>query len=80
MAPNTIFLDLFFTHNQNCLQFDDRFLESKEATLMGNSMSPFLANLFVSRLEMQTMKELKYFVRIWLRYVDDLSEKFWFTN
>lgn len=58
--------------SQNCFQINNRFFEQHEGTAMGNSLSPFLANLFMSRFECDLKKENQFFPRIWLRYVDDV--------
>ena len=39
---------------------------------MGNSLSPFLANLLMSFLETQLMKAFPYMFKTWHRYVDDI--------
>jgi hypothetical protein len=53
---------------QNIFQINDKFYQQNEGTAMGNSLSPFIADLFMSRFE----KELEYFPSVWLRYVDDI--------
>lgn len=57
--------------NWNCCSFNDIFYKIEEGTSMGNSLSPFLANLFMSNLESNLQKESD-FPKIWLRYVDDI--------
>ncbi|KAJ8959003.1 hypothetical protein NQ317_003253 [Molorchus minor] len=47
-----------------------------EGTAMGNSLSPFIASLFMSRFETDIKEEFKYFPRIWIRYVDDIFAVF----
>jgi hypothetical protein len=39
---------------------------------MGNCLSPFLSNLFMTYFEKQCKNTFDYFPRIWLRYVDDI--------
>lgn len=58
--------------SQNVFQFKKEFFEQLEGTAMGNSLSPFMADLFMSRFETDLQKESKYFPRVWLRYVDDV--------
>ncbi|XP_031639510.1 uncharacterized protein LOC116351527, partial [Contarinia nasturtii] len=43
-----------------------------KGTCMGNALSPFLANLFMSNFEMK-LKEENSLPRIWWRYVDDVA-------
>lgn len=57
---------------QNCFQIENTFYEQKEGTAMGNPLSPFLANLFMSRFETEFKATHDYFPRIWTRYVDDI--------
>lgn len=57
---------------QNCFQFNSGFFEQHEGTAMGNSLSPFIANLFMSRFETEAKEQFEYFPRVWLRYVDDI--------
>ncbi|KAJ8963809.1 hypothetical protein NQ317_000591 [Molorchus minor] len=61
---------------QNCFQFNNSFFEQHEGTAMGNSLSPFIANLFMSRFETDVKEEFEYFPRIWIRYVDDIFAVF----
>ncbi|KAJ8983150.1 hypothetical protein NQ317_016249 [Molorchus minor] len=61
---------------QNCFQFNNSFFEQHEGTAMGNSLSPFIANLFMSRFETDIKEEFEYFPRIWIRYVDDIFAVF----
>lgn len=58
--------------DQNISQFDAKFYIITKETCMGNALSPFLANLFMSHFEM-SMKEEKSLPRIWWRYVDDVA-------
>jgi hypothetical protein len=57
---------------QNIFQINDKFYQQNEGTAMGNSLSPFIADLFMSRFEKDLEKELEYFPSVWLRYVDDI--------
>lgn len=59
------------TMDQNVCQFDEKFYILTKGTCMGNALSPFLANLFMSQFEMN-LKEEKKIPRIWWRYVDDV--------
>lgn len=58
--------------DQNICQFDGKFYIIKNGTSMGNALSPFLANLFMSHFEMK-LKEENFLPRIWFRYVDDVA-------
>src|SRR5699024_3587640 len=48
---------------QNIFQFNDKFYQQREGTAMGNSLSPFIADLFMSRFERDLENELEYFSR-----------------
>ncbi|KAJ8962600.1 hypothetical protein NQ318_000993, partial [Aromia moschata] len=39
---------------------------------MGNSLSPFIANLFMSKFETEVKDKFEYFPRVWFRYVDEI--------
>jgi Reverse transcriptase (RNA-dependent DNA polymerase)/GIY-YIG catalytic domain len=52
-------------------QFNDTFYKQDFGTSMGNALSPFLANLFMSRLEKKLLGEGKIPTK-WYRYVDDV--------
>lgn len=58
--------------NNNFFQFNGNFYKQHSGTTMGNCLSPFIANLFMSNLESEIKKDLKYFPRVWFRYVDDI--------
>jgi hypothetical protein len=51
---------------QNIFQINDKFYQQNEGTAMGNSLSPFIADLFMSRFEKDLEKELEYFPSVWL--------------
>ena len=56
---------------QPFFQFNETFYKQNFGTSMGNSLSPFIANIFMSRLEMKlsTAEEIP---AVWFRYVDDI--------
>lgn len=58
--------------SQNVFQFNEKFYEQSTGTAMGNPLSPFLAEVFMSRFETENKKMLKNFPKTWLRYVDDI--------
>ena len=58
--------------SQNSFQFQDNVYSQNEGTPMGNPLSCFIANFFMSRLETQAKSLMNYFPRIWIRYVDDV--------
>lgn len=58
--------------NHNFFQINNKFFQQNEGTAMGNSLSPFMANLFMGRFETDLKNQLVYFPRIWIRYVDDV--------
>ncbi|KAJ8949369.1 hypothetical protein NQ318_012034, partial [Aromia moschata] len=53
-----------------------------ERTAMGNSLSPFIANLFMSKFETEVKDTFEYFPRLWfrketatLRYIPDYDSR-----
>ncbi|KAJ8955688.1 hypothetical protein NQ318_008559, partial [Aromia moschata] len=50
--------------------YNDEYFQQHEGTAMGKSLSPFSANLFMSKFETE------YFPRVWFRYVDDIFAVF----
>lgn len=57
--------------DQNCFLFNGKIYQQTFGTSMGNSLSPFLANLFMANLEKELQKS-QVFPRVWVRYVDDI--------
>ncbi|XP_055307900.1 uncharacterized protein LOC129572021 [Sitodiplosis mosellana] len=57
--------------DENWFRFNDKYYRQNFGCSMGSSLSPFLANLFVSHFE-TTLKKEGIFPRVWLRYVDDV--------
>ncbi|KAJ8953018.1 hypothetical protein NQ318_015380, partial [Aromia moschata] len=62
--------------NQNCFQYNGEYFQQHEGTAMGNSLSPFIANLFKSKFETEVKDKFEYFPRVWFRYVDDIFAVF----
>uniref|UniRef100_A0A1B6E8I7 Reverse transcriptase domain-containing protein n=1 Tax=Clastoptera arizonana TaxID=38151 RepID=A0A1B6E8I7_9HEMI len=58
----------------NYFQFNGSFYEKVDGVAMGNCVSPFLPNLFMSKFEEKLRNNLQYFPRVWLRYVDDIFD------
>ena len=58
--------------DQNYFQFNDSFFKQTDGTTMGNSLSPFLADLYMSYFETELKQSLPYFPKTWHRYVDDI--------
>jgi hypothetical protein len=56
---------------QNVFQFNGKYYEQINGTAMGNPLSPFLADIFMSKFETDLRKQSN-FPKIWLRYVDDI--------
>lgn len=56
----------------NFCQFNDKFHKIVEGKSMSNALSPFLANIFMSRFE-TNLSTRNLLPRVWLRYVDDVS-------
>ncbi|KAJ8952514.1 hypothetical protein NQ318_003310 [Aromia moschata] len=62
-----------------CLSSFDKngeYFQQHEGTAMGNSLSPFIANLFISTFETEVKDKFEYFPRVWFRYVDDIFTVF----
>lgn len=57
--------------NENYFQFNKKFYKQNFGCSMGSSLSPFLANLFMSFFETE-LKKNNIFPRVWHRYVDDV--------
>lgn len=57
--------------NQNIFQFDNKIYKQHFGTSMGNSLSAFMAELFLCDFETNLSKH-HTFPRIWYRYVDDV--------
>ncbi|KAJ8941458.1 hypothetical protein NQ318_016898 [Aromia moschata] len=52
--------------------YNGEYFQQHEGTAMGNSLSPFIANLFMSKFETEVKYKFEYFPRVWFRYVDDI--------
>ncbi|KAJ8947599.1 hypothetical protein NQ318_010111 [Aromia moschata] len=61
------------THTSVCRY---SYFQQHEGTAMGNSLSPFIANLFMSKFETEVKYTFEYFPRVWFRYVDDIFAVF----
>jgi len=55
----------------NCFQFRNTYYSCSSGCSMGNNLSPFVAEAFMSKFESDLHKE-GLLPRIWLRYVDDV--------
>ncbi|KAJ8960163.1 hypothetical protein NQ318_003884, partial [Aromia moschata] len=51
--------------------YNGEYFQQHEGTAMGNSLSPYLVNLF-----MKVKDKFEYFPRVWFRYVDDILAVF----
>lgn len=58
--------------NQNSFVFNNKFYKQNFGTSMGNPLSPFLANLFMNKLENSIKTSHINFLKVWYRYVDDV--------
>jgi len=56
---------------QNKFQFRDQIYKLKYGTSMGNPLSCFIANIFMSNFELR-LKRRNQLPRLWVRYVDDV--------
>jgi uncharacterized protein (UPF0335 family) len=66
---NLVMNQNYFIYNQTCYK-------QEFGTTMGNSLSPFLANVFMTFFEEQCRENFSYFPRVWFRYVDDIFAVF----
>ena len=57
--------------SQNYSTFRDQTYQQTDGLAIGNKLSPMLSELFMRRFE-NDIKELDWFPKIWLRYVDDV--------
>ncbi|KAJ8956455.1 hypothetical protein NQ318_010769 [Aromia moschata] len=62
--------------NQNCFEYNGEYFQQHEGTAMCNSLSPFIANIFMSKFETEVKDKFEYFPRVWFRYVDDICAVF----
>ncbi|KAJ8950525.1 hypothetical protein NQ318_015269 [Aromia moschata] len=49
---------------------------NNEGTAMGNSLSPFIANLFMSKFETEVKDKFEYFPKVWFRPSAELPRVF----
>lgn len=54
------------------LQFNNKVYKQKEGLSMGNPLSPFLADLFMSNFETKILRCFFWLFKFWCRYVDDI--------
>ena len=57
---------------QNFFKFNNKFFQQKSGLAMGNPLSPFLADLFMSSFENLIIEGHPLIFKMWLRYVDDI--------
>ncbi|KAJ8940133.1 hypothetical protein NQ318_000654 [Aromia moschata] len=53
-------------------EYNGEYFQQHEGMAMSNSLSPFIANLFMSKFETEVKDKFEYFPRVWFRYVDDI--------
>ena len=56
---------------ESYFQFDNSFYKQMEGASMGNPLSPFIAEIFMSRIE-TNLNNTMVFPKVWIRYVDDI--------
>jgi hypothetical protein len=67
--------------DQNYFQFNDKIYSSKEGLIMGNPLSPLLADIFMNDIEKSIHKHpLSNKFLYWYRYVDDIIACFTGTS
>ncbi|KAJ8955391.1 hypothetical protein NQ318_003489, partial [Aromia moschata] len=52
--------------------YNGEYFQQHEGTAMDNSLSPFIAKLFMSKFETEANDKFEYFPRVWFKYVDDI--------
>ncbi|KAJ8936365.1 hypothetical protein NQ318_008729 [Aromia moschata] len=57
-------------------KYNGEYFQQHEGTAMGNSLSPFIVNLFMSKFETEVKDKFEFFPRVWFRYVDDIFAVF----
>ena len=57
---------------QNFFSFNGKYYKQKSGLSMGNPLSPFLANLFMSAFETHMKMAFPWIFKVWHRYVDDI--------
>ncbi|KAJ8946279.1 hypothetical protein NQ318_023130 [Aromia moschata] len=50
-------------------EYNGEYVQQHEGTAMGNSLSPFIANLFMSKFETEVKNKFEYFPRVWFRCI-----------
>ena len=58
--------------NETFFEYDGEIYEQNEGLAMGNPLSPFLANLYISFFETHNTDTLPWLFKFWVRYVDDI--------
>jgi hypothetical protein len=58
--------------NQNFFQFQGKFYQQDYGAAMGNPLSPFIANVFMTHFETEFKNKFSYFPSVFVRYVDDI--------
>ena len=65
---------------QTAFSFNDMIFQQTQGLAKGNPISPFLADIFMSNLEVKVVQNFPHIHRLWNRYVDDvlsvLKEKY----
>jgi Reverse transcriptase (RNA-dependent DNA polymerase). len=56
----------------NAFKFGEKFYIQNNGLAMGNPLSPFLANLFMSELETHITSSFPWMYKSWNRYVNDI--------
>ncbi|KAJ8955033.1 hypothetical protein NQ318_000465 [Aromia moschata] len=57
-------------------RYNGEYFQQHEGTAIFDSLSPFIANHFMSKFETEVKDKFDYFPRIWFRYVDDIFAVF----
>ncbi|KAJ8944971.1 hypothetical protein NQ318_018435 [Aromia moschata] len=59
-----------FAESTEEIIYNGEYFQQHEGNAMGNSLSPFIAYLFMSKYETELRDKFEYFPRVWFRYVD----------
>ncbi|KAJ8936242.1 hypothetical protein NQ318_006168 [Aromia moschata] len=60
-------------HDIPTKSYNGEYFQQHEGTAMGNSLSPFIENLFMSNFETEVKDKFEYFPRVWFRYIPNDS-------
>ncbi|KAJ8946038.1 hypothetical protein NQ318_023287 [Aromia moschata] len=57
-------------------EYNGEYFQQHQERTAVNTLSPFIANIFMSKFETEVKDKFEYFPRVWFRYVDDIFAVF----